>query len=339
MPSTPPTWLRWVGIVAWVSSLVAWVVRITVQQFDPIPTWLYDWHVYAAAARGFLEGALYYEPLTSAFTLPVVVFNYPPLSALIVAPLLLLPDQVAGTLWVTANIAAMGGAALLTARLLRMSDAAAWAGIGFFVFTFNPWSWLALLGNNTPLVLLLVVAFARYHMAAKQGWAGVLLGIAIGMKLWPAALLPLLLRERQWRSLLVVAGISVVVGVTTIAWLEPEVIGQAADSIRSRDDIKPGNLVFGITWLRENFDWWPSWGGYAVAIGLAIIPARGRLGLGLGILAGMAAVPNLWRHYLPTVAVGFLLLAFGLWHGGADTHPPESTARRGVGNDEHPLTS
>jgi hypothetical protein len=44
---------------------------------------------------------------------------------------------------------------------------------------------------------------------------------------------------------------------------------------------------------------------------LVLIPARGRLGLGLGILAGMAAVPNLWRHYLPTVAVGFLLLAFG----------------------------
>jgi hypothetical protein len=312
MSSAPPPWLRWVGIVAWVSSLVAWVVQITVQQFDPIPTWLYDWHVYAAAARAFLEGTLYSEPLTSTFPLPVVVFNYPPLSALVVAPLLLLPDQVAGTLWVTANIAAMGGAALLTARLLRLSDADAWAGIGFFVFTFNPWSWLALLGNNTPLVLVLVVWFAHYHVNGRQGWAGVLLGVAIGLKLWPVTLLPLLLRERHWRSLLVVAGISVAVGLTTVVWLGPDVIGPAADSLRSRDDIKPGNLIFGITWLRENVDWWPSWGGYAVAIGLAVIPARGRLGLGLGILAGMAAVPNLWRHYLPTVAVGFLLVAFGL---------------------------
>jgi hypothetical protein len=305
-------WLRWVGIGAWAASLVAWVVQITVQQFDPIPTWLYDWHVYAAAARAFLEGTLYSEPLTSAFPLPVVVFNYPPLSAILVAPLLVLPDQVAGTLWVSANIAAMGAAAIVTARLLRLSQALAWAGIGFLVFTFNPWSWLALLGNNTPLVLLLVVGFVHYHMGGKQAWAGVLLGIAIGVKLWPAALLPLLLRERRWVSLLVVAGISAVVGLMTVLWLGPDVIGPAADSLRSRDDIKPGNPVFGITWLRENFDWWPSWGGYAVAIGLAVIPARGRLGLGLGILAGMAAVPNLWRHYLPTVAVGFLLVAFGL---------------------------
>jgi hypothetical protein len=308
---TLPRLLRWVGAAAWGASLLAWAVQITVQQFDPIPTWLYDWHVYAAAARGMLEGTLYFEPLSSTFLLPVTVFNYPPLSALVVAPLLLLPDQVAGTLWVAGNIAAMAAATVLTARLLRLSGWVAWAGIGFFIFTFNPWSWLALLGNNTPLVLLLVLAFVREHLSGRQGRAGVLLGIAIGLKLWPVALLPLLLRERHLRSLLVVVGISAAVGLATIAWLGPEVIGPAADSIRSRDDIKPGNLVFGITWLRENFDWWPSWGGYAIAVLLVAIPARGRLGIGLSILAGMAAVPNLWRHYLPTVIVAFLLVAFG----------------------------
>jgi hypothetical protein len=309
--SAAPRLLRWVGAAAWGASLLAWGVHLTVQQIDPIPTWLYDWHVYAAAARGFLDGTLYYEPLTSTFLLPVTVFNYPPLSAMMVVPLLLLPDQVAGTLWVAGNIAAMGGAAILTARLMRLSQGIGWAGIGFFIFTFNPWSWLALLGNNTPLVLLLVLAFAHDHLRGRQGRAGVLLGIAIGLKLWPAALLPLVLRERHWRSLLVVVGISAAVGLATIAWLGPEVIGPAADSIRSRDDIKPGNPVFGITWLRENVDWWPSWGGYAIAAFLVAIPARGRLGIGLGMLAGMAAVPNLWRHYLPTVIVGFLLIAFG----------------------------
>lgn len=305
-------WIRWVGAVAWVSSLLAWGIRLTIQQFDPIPTWLYDWHVYAAAARGFAEGTLYHEPLTSTFLLPVVVFNYPPLSALLVVPLLPLPDHVAGTLWVTTNIAAMGAAAVLTARLLRLADAFAWAGIGFFVFTFNPWAWLALLGNNTPLVLLIVLAFAYFHIVGSQGRAGVLLGIAIGLKLWPAALIPLLLRERRWRSLLWVGGVCVAVGLATVAWLGTEVMGPAVDSIRTRDDIKPGNPVFGITWLRENIDWWPSWGGYAVAALLVLIPAGGTLGIGLGILAGMAAVPNLWRHYLPTVFIGFLLVGFGL---------------------------
>jgi hypothetical protein len=321
--------LRWIGPTAWVASVLAWTIQLIAQQSDPIPTWLYDWHVYAAAARAFLEGKLYYDQLTSTFLLPVVVFNYPPLSALVVAPLLFLPDQVAGTFWVAANIAAMGGAAILTARLLRLSEAIAWAGIGFFIFTFNPWSWLALLGNNTPLVLLLVLAFAHDHLRGRQGRAGVLLGIAIGLKLWPAALLPLVLRERHWRSLLVVVGISAAVGLATIAWLGPEVIGPAADSIRSRDDIKPGNPVFGITWLRENFDWWPSWGGYAIAALLVAIPVRGRIGIALGILAGMAAVPNLWRHYLPTVTVGFLLAAFGFRdaRGQTDSDRPAEHAR------------
>lgn len=304
--------LRWVGIVAWVVSALAWVARLVGQQFIPQPTWLYDWHVYSAAASSLVERTLYYAPLESAFPLPVTVFNYPPLSALAVVPLLLLPDQVAGTMFVTANIAAMAAAAILAARLMRLSEAAAWAGLGFYVFTFNPWAWLALLGNNTPLVLLLVVAFGHFHLERRQGLAGVLLGIAIGLKLWPAALLPLLIREGQWRSLLWAAGIGVAVGLATVAWLGPDVIGPAADALRSRGVIKPENPVFGITWLRENLDWWPWWGGYAIAAALALIPARGRLGLGLGILAGMAAIPNLWRHYLPTALIGFLLVAFGL---------------------------
>jgi hypothetical protein len=304
--------LRWVGIVAWIASLLAWAARLVGQQFIPQPTWLYDWHVYAAAATGLVERTLYYAPLESSFLLPVTVFNYPPLSALAVVPLLVLPDQLAGTLFVAANIAAMAVAAVITARLLRVSEGVAWAGIGFYVFTFNPWAWLALLGNNTPLVLLLVVAFAHFHLTGQGGRAGVLLGMAIGMKLWPAALLPLLLRERRWRSLIWAAGISAAVGLATVAWLGPEVIGPAVEAARSRGVIKPENPVFGVTWLRENVDWWPSWGGYAIAAALALIPARGRLGLGLGILAGMAAIPNLWRHYLPTVLVGFLLVAFGL---------------------------
>jgi hypothetical protein len=310
-PSARPV-LRWVGIAAWAASLLAWAIRLTVEQFDPRPAWLYDWHVYAAGAEDLVQRSLYYVPLDSAFPIPVQEFNYPPLAALVAAPLLLLPDQVAGTLWVSANIAAMAAAAVVVARILRLSEGVAWAGIGFAVFSFNPWAWFALLGNNTPMVLLLVVSFASYHLAGQQGRAGVLLGVAIGLKLWPAFLLPLLLRERRRRSLVWAVGISAATGLAAIAWLGPEVLRPAWHALRSEATIQPGNLVFGVTWLRENIGWWPFWGGYAIAAVLVLIPARGRLGLGLGILAGMAAVPILWRHYLPTVAIGILLVAFGL---------------------------
>jgi hypothetical protein len=304
---------RWVGIVVWTSIALAWALRIVIQQFDPLPSWLYDWHVYAAAAKGLVEGTLYHVPLHSAFPLPVEVFNYPPLSAFVAAPLLLLSDQVAGTLWVATNVAAEGIAAILVARLLRLSDAVVWAGVAFFIFSFNPWGWLELVGNNTPLVLLLVAGFARYHTAGHQRRAGALLGIAIGMKLWPAALLPLLLRERRWSSLLVVGGIIFAAGVATVAWLGSGVIGPLVGALQVRGTITQDNPVYGITWLSQNIDWWPSWGGSVIAAALAFIPANGRLGLGLGILAGMAAVPNLWRQYLSTVFVGLLLVAFGLW--------------------------
>jgi hypothetical protein len=74
-------------------------------------------------------------------------------------------------------------------------------------------------------------------------------------------------------------------------------------------EIEPDNPVFYISWLRETQGWWPAWGAHAVAAGLALIPAKGRLGIGLAIFAGLALVPNLWRTYaLTMIAAGVLVL-------------------------------
>ena len=48
--------------------------------------WLFDWHVYAAAAKDLVQGELYRVPLVSAFPIPVTGFNYPPGSALTAIP-------------------------------------------------------------------------------------------------------------------------------------------------------------------------------------------------------------------------------------------------------------
>ena len=77
-------------------------------------------------------------------------------------------------------------------------------------------------------------------------------------------------------------------------------------------------------------------GGFAVAAILLAIPARRKIGLGLGILAGMAAVPNLWVHYVPTIIVGSLLIASGVYAArrtanfdAADAPALERQIRRG----------
>jgi hypothetical protein len=250
--------------------------------------------------------------LVSQYRIPVDQFNYPPLSAIAVLPLLSLPDSLGGTLWVMANVAAVAVTCLLVARIVGARPPAMWGALGFLAYTIHPWVDLAFNGNNTPLVLGLIAGFAHQHLRGHDRSAGALLGAAIALKLWPAALIPLLLRERRWESLLstglVVSGTLLV----SVTWLGLGVIGPGVQAMQVRAVVDPWNPVLYISWLRETIPWWPSWAGYLVAIVLAVIPAKGKLGIGLGMLAGLAVVPNVWRTYAPTLVVAGLLVVSSL---------------------------
>jgi hypothetical protein len=292
--------------IAATSALTAsmiWAFMLVSQQFRPFSYWLQDWHVYSAGARDFLNHDLYYAPLVSQFPLPVDHFNYPPLSAIAVMPLLPLPDSLGGTIWVIANLAAVAATGVLVARILGARQPAMWGALAFLAYTVHPWMDLAFNGNNTPLVLCLIAAFAHEHLRGHRRSAGLLLGAAIALKLWPAALIPLLLRERRWESLLSAALVVAGTALVSTIWLGLGVIGPALEAMQARGVVDPWNPVLYISWLRETLPWWPSWAGYVVAVFLFLIPARGKLGIGLGIFAGLAVVPNVWRTYAPTVEV------------------------------------
>ena len=303
-------WLRVVGILGWAVGAGLWTAFLANQQFSPRFTWLEDWHVYESAGNQLLAHTLYRVPLESAYRLPLEVFNYPPLSAAVAVPFLPLPDQIAGTTWVALSLAAIAVVAFLTARMLGVRDVLAWSGVGFLAYTLHPWFILALLGNNTPLVLLAVAAFAHEHLAGRQRRAGFFLGVAIGLKLWPAMLIPLLLRERRWSSLIWAVSLVAISVAAAILWLGIDSIGPALSALGARDEVRGENIVLGFSWLREAFGV-PGWVAILAALALVAIPARGKLGIGLGILSGMAVVPNLWRTYLPTIIVGGLLAARG----------------------------
>ena len=280
---------------------------LTTQHLFPGETWLLDWHVYSAGATDFVTRDLYRVPLESPYRLPIDAFNYPPLSAIMVLPLLALPDAVGGGIFVVVNVLAMAGTTVLTAKILGARQPWLWGGIGFLAYTIHPWMRLAFLGNNTPLVLLLVAAFAHQHLQGSGRRAGLLLGAAIALKLWPLALFPLLLRERKWETLGWSSLVAAAVALVTVGWLGLDVLRPAWEMMQVRAIIEPNNPVFFVSWLRETQPWWPWWGGFLVAALLAAIPARGRLGIALGTLGGLALVPNLWRTYVPALIFAGLL--------------------------------
>jgi len=198
----------------------------------------------------------------------------------------------------------MAGACVLAARVLRVDPG--WGGIGFGLFSIYPWAPSTLLGNINPLVLFLVLLFAELHLRGKQVESGIVLGIAVGLKLWPITLLPLLFRERRWSAIVWLVWLVVLQAGVTLVLLRADVIPHLIANLTYRLPLGPEDFVIGPSAL----EWWPLWGGYVLAAILLLVPSRGRMGIGFAMLAGMALVPNLWRHYFPTVAAaGLLILA------------------------------
>ena len=311
-----PTWV-WIVLTIglWAASAYAWYARFDALADRPFRLFLLDWHVYAAGGRDLVEGDLYHGLLRSQYAIPVERFNYPPLAAALALPFLLFPDHVGGPLFVIVNVAAVGGAAVLLAHIIRLPRPWLWGGAIFAIYSWNVFGLArsGLVGNNTPLLLLFVAGFIATQLANRSATAGALLGIAIAIKLWPATLLVPLARERNWRTIAWAVGVAAATTAVLLLWLGgPTVIGPMLRALALRDELGPNELVVGITWLRERTDWWPDWGGYAVCALILLIPAKGLTGYGLAMFAGMAAIPNLWRHYYGTVIFAIVITVRGL---------------------------
>src|SRR5687768_12286656 len=293
--------------------------------------WLLDWNVYYAAAIDLVQRSLYRIPLSEpGARLEVEVFNYPPLAAAWALPLLPLGREAGGFVWVLAGLAFVTAGLFLTAKAIELSRPWLWVPALLFGFSllWSPVVGHVGLGNNNDLMFLLVAGFVVAHIQGHQRTAGTLLALAVATKLWPVALLALVVRERRWTELRWVAGVLVAQGVVFLAWMGPDVLRPPLEAIFinvPRDLL--GQPVIWTTAFRVWWDWWPSWGTYAVAILLVAIPARGRLGLGLGILGGLALNANLWHHYVFVFLLGIGLILRGVdWRALASRAPVGRTA-------------
>ena len=322
--------LRLAGGAAWlyVIGLAASYIVRDATIAAPSSSYLYDWHFYLAGAYDLVERTLYRVPLTGPWPLPADVFDNPPLGALWALLLAPLGEAMAGTTWQVLNTGALFIGVLLGCRVLGISWA--WGGLALAAYVrVFPAFWEAgvQLGNNSWLVLGLIMGFAWAHQRSQQLAAGVLLGLAIATKLWPAPLLAVALRQRRWRELAIALMVVAVQGLAFLLWLGPDVVPHVIDRLASSPE--PDSEVFFIGGLRVYFDWWPAWGGLAVAAVFLAIPATGRLGIGLALMAGLSIKPNVWHHLLPTVVIALALTAAGI----VDAYRSRTAAGRGRPED------
>ena len=166
-----------------------------------------DFGVYLAAGRDVLHGqplyaAFLHHPFPDATLRPAYI--YPPIFALLVAPLGLLPDGVAAALWMAIEQASLAVAVVVVLRWLRPSRWAV-AALLFATLTLYP-LWVDVAQGQANLVVLLLVTVGIVGVLRGQPAFGASLGAAAALKLTPLILIVWLLLDRRFRAAAFVLG-------------------------------------------------------------------------------------------------------------------------------------
>jgi alpha-1,2-mannosyltransferase len=160
-----------------------------------------DFGAYLAAGHDLLSGhPLYATFLQHPFPDPTLrpAYIYPPIFALLIAPLALVPAWLATAAWVLINQAALALSLLLFIRRYRPGG---WATAGLIAATLSFYPlWIDAAQGQANLLVLVLVVGGLIGVLSGQPRAGVLIGIAAGLKLTPALLILWLLVERRLKD-------------------------------------------------------------------------------------------------------------------------------------------
>ena len=178
-----------------------------------------DLHVYRTGARVFLDGDFLYGvmPPVDGVYLP---FTYPPLAAMLFTPFAVIPVTAADALMFAATLIALGVALwMVLGRLLPRIEwmlrlAAVFALVAVFQF-FEPVR--ENLGFGQVNILLMAAITVDVLCRARRWPRGLLIGIAVSIKLTPAGFLLYFVLRRDWRAV----GMMLVgtLGAVGLAWL------------------------------------------------------------------------------------------------------------------------
>lgn len=287
-----------------------------------------------------------------------MLFDYTPFSALCFLPLAALGKAAVLVLGLLVN---GGCVAYVVSRMLRAAGLTASGGLwGLTALLTAPAIWLEpvrlslQLGQINVVIMALVVA--DLLAPPSRRWAGMLIGIAAGIKLTPALFIVFLVATGRRRAAFVAGStfvVTIAVGFLVLPaeskqfWLQ----GLFRDERRISSDPLANTSLAG---LLERFGWNSAWSTAAaavlavIAIGIAaMVWRRGQVLLGIAI-AGMtsaAASPFSWSHHwvwfvpllvhlgvrgyvgrsrMAVVALWVLAVLFGGWFVASPSDPPQA---------------
>ncbi|AUH68203.1 glycosyltransferase 87 family protein [Gordonia sp. PS3] len=289
-----------------------------------------DLHVYRMGARLWLDGQSLYgpTPLVDGHALP---FTYPPLAAIVFSPLAMLPTFAADAVMFALTLTAVALTlwlvlARLAPKLDRIDRATLVIGATAIAEFVEPVRQTLSYGQINA-VLMALIAFDV--LCRNPKWPrGLLIGIAVSIKLTPAGFLLYFLLRRDWRgAATMVAG---TVGAVAVAWLvmpadsakywfhtlgETERIGAAYYA--GNQSIKGAVFRFGMSDSVSTAAWLVL---SVVAVVLAAVWMSRLLAAGqqaTALLVNAAAVllvsPVSWSHHWTWVAPALLIAVYAIW--------------------------
>lgn len=209
---------RW-ALAALIVALAATPAVLRYFAFWPMDQWQVDVEVYREAGVSILTGRPVYSAMTEAPQL--LPFTYPPFAAVLAIPLALVPFGVAGWLWTVAQVAATTAIVWYAAwRLIHRTGSAAPLVLALLT---APMIWLhpvndgIRFGQVNAFMVLACLMDLRRPRPRLIAWLpeGVLVGLAMSIKLTPGVFVVHYLVCRRWREAATAVGTAVAVTLGT----------------------------------------------------------------------------------------------------------------------------
>jgi alpha-1,2-mannosyltransferase len=273
---------------------------------------LKDWEIFRTASRSVMHGRSPFPPATAAALGHGTKYVYPPVTALVLAPLAVLPDVAGKALFLLLALGCM----LLALRLLGVRD---WRCYGLALLTAPVVDTLSL-GAISSLLLLGVALAWRYRDRPVVAGAATAATAVAKLFVWP--LFVWLVATRRFRAALVAAGTSALLLVGGWAVIGFAGFGSYPHLLRVLTEVQAVKSYSLAGLLRVD-------DGSATAltallailvIGGIFLAARGpdgdRRALTIAVAGALLATPVLWLHYLDLLFVPIALARprlSGIW--------------------------
>lgn len=229
----PARWHWWLQALA--AVVIVWQGTEWLQLLLPHPkiVGVFDFYQEWSSARNWREGISVYAPqidtlkrhLGLKYVSVVIRYNaHPPPVILLSLPLAWLDYLDALACWQLTNLLLIALSIAVTLRTLECQLSGWWVlPIVAFLLLFNPFRQQCLQGQLNGVLLALVTLAWAAERRRLYAWAGLALGLATAIKLFPGWLVLGLLLRRRWTG--VIAAVAVFIALHACSWA---VLGQQA---------------------------------------------------------------------------------------------------------------